>query len=116
MMERSRKLTIPALAMAFALSSFSSVAMAEQDSSGMNGSEASDSSMIGSDAWITTKVRAELATTVGLDSAKVSVETEDGTVILTGVVDNEVMVEKVVAAAKSVEGIKDVDHEGLKVK
>lgn len=69
-----------------------------------------------SDAWITTKVKAELATTKGVKSTDISVKTVDGVVTLTGVLPTEIAVKKAVAAAKSIQGVKDVDAAGLKVK
>lgn len=67
-----------------------------------------------SDAWITTKVKSELATTKGVKSMDVTVKTVDGVVTLTGVLPTENAVNKAVAVAKSVKGVKDVDAAGLK--
>lgn len=69
-----------------------------------------------SDAWITAKVKSELATTKGVKSMDVSVKTVDGVVTLTGVLPTHIAVKKAVAAAKSVKGVKDVDASGLKAK
>ncbi len=66
------------------------------------------------DTWITTKVKAELATTDGVKSTDVSVKTVDGVVTLTGVLGTSVAVKKAIAAAESVKGVKKVDHSGLK--
>jgi len=68
------------------------------------------------DTWITTKVKAELATTDGVKSTEISVKTLDGKVILIGVLPTQVAVDKAVAATKSVKGVKAVDDSGLKVK
>jgi hyperosmotically inducible protein len=68
------------------------------------------------DAWITTKVKSELATTKGVKSMDVDVKTVDGVVTLVGVLPTQLAVDKAVAAAKSVKGVKDVDDSGLKVK
>ncbi len=68
------------------------------------------------DAWITTRVKSELATTKGVTSTDVSVTTADGTVTLTGVLADDVAVKKAVAAAKSVKGVRSVDSSGLKAK
>ena len=68
------------------------------------------------DTWITTKVKTELASTAGVKSADVSVNTVDGVVTLTGVLANDVAVKKAVAAAQSVKGVKKVDSSGLKTK
>lgn len=68
------------------------------------------------DTWITTKVKSVLATTEGVKSMDISVDTVDGKVTLTGVQANEIAVKKAVAAAKSIKGVKEVDSSGLKVK
>jgi hyperosmotically inducible periplasmic protein len=67
-----------------------------------------------SDTWITTKVKSELATTDGVKSMDIDVKTVNGTVMLTGMLGTSTAVEKAVAAAKSVKGVKDVDATGLK--
>ena len=68
------------------------------------------------DTWITTKVKSELATTDGVKSMDISVKTVDGVVTLTGVLANDMVVKKAVAAAQSVKGVKSVDSSGLKAK
>lgn len=77
---------------------------------------AMDSNQPGSDTWITTKVKAELATTQGVQSTDISVKTVNGVVTLIGVLDNDVAVQKAVAAAKSIQGVTQVDSSGLKTK
>jgi hyperosmotically inducible protein len=67
-----------------------------------------------SDAWITTKVKGELATTKGVKSMDVTVRTTNGVVTLTGVLATRTDVRKAIAAAESVKGVKDVDASGLK--
>lgn len=69
-----------------------------------------------SDAWITTKVKSELATTKGVKSMDVTVRTTNGVVTLTGVLATKTDVRKAIAAAKSVKGVKDVDASGLKTR
>lgn len=68
------------------------------------------------DTWITTKVKAELATTEGVKSTDISVKTIDGVVSLIGVLKSSMAVDKAIAAAESVKGVKRVDSSGLKVK
>ncbi|HET9819863.1 MAG TPA: BON domain-containing protein [Rhodanobacteraceae bacterium] len=77
---------------------------------------AMDSNQPVSDTWITTKVKTELATTQGVESTDISVKTVNGVVTLTGVLASDVAVDKAVAAAKSVKGVKQVDASGLKSK
>ena len=66
------------------------------------------------DTWITTKVKAELATTEGVKSTNIDVKTTDGVVTLIGVLQSPTAVKKAVAAAESVKGVKKVDDSGLK--
>lgn len=112
-MKTSVALSAVALAVATALGSFAGMAQAQD-------APASDHStnmrQAGSDAWITTKVKTELATTKGVSSSDVSVNTVDGVVTLTGVLPTRIAVNKAVAAAKSVKSVKSVDASGLKVK
>lgn len=70
----------------------------------------------GSDTWITTKVKAKLATMQGVQSTDVSVKTVNGVVTLTGVLPSETEVDQVTTATKSIKGVKDVDGSGLKAK
>ena len=73
-----------------------------------------DSEQPVTDTWITTKVKAELATTDGVKSTDISVTTVDGVVTLTGVLASSTGREKAIAAAKSIKGVKSVDASGLK--
>lgn len=73
-----------------------------------------DSDQPATDTWITTKVKAELATTEGVKSNDVTVKTIDGVVTLTGVLGTDVAVKKAIAAAESIKGVKKVDHSNLK--
>ncbi|HEU4662808.1 MAG TPA: BON domain-containing protein [Dokdonella sp.] len=79
-----------------------------------NNDNAMESDQPITDTWITTKVKSELATTEGVKSMDIDVKTVDGKVMLTGVLANDVAVQKAVAAAKSVKGVKTVDSSGLK--
>lgn len=68
-----------------------------------------------SDAWITTKVKSELATTKGIKSTDISVSTSDGVVTLTGSVATAKVKAKAEHVAKRVKGVKSVDSGGLTV-
>ncbi len=81
-----------------------------------NDNDKADSDQPVTDTWITTKVKAELATTDGVKSNDVSVKTVDGMVTLTGMLATKLDVDKAVAAAQSVKGVKKVDHSNLKSK
>jgi hyperosmotically inducible protein len=69
-----------------------------------------------SDTWITTKIKADLASTKDLKSTDISVETNNGVATLTGTVPSEIEHKKAVAATESVKGVVKVDSSGLKVK
>lgn len=68
----------------------------------------------GSNAWITTKVKSKLATTKGVPSTDISVDTAEGVVTLTGMLPSKMAVNKAITAAKSIKGVKKVDASGLK--
>lgn len=109
--------TISALVLAAALGTgmIATVALASPQTP--SGDEHSSSaSQAVSDAWITTKVKSELATTKGVKSMDVTVGTKDGVVTLAGVLATRTDVMKAIAAAESVKGVRDVDASGLKAK
>lgn len=76
--------------------------------------ESADSDQPVNDTWITTKVKAELATTDGVDNMDISVHTVNGVVALSGMVKSDIERKKAVAAARSVKGVRKVDTSGLK--
>ncbi len=61
------------------------------------------------DAWITTKVKTSLATTPGVKSGDVHVDTSDGIVRLSGVVDDSYAAERAIDAALKEKGVVAVD-------
>ncbi|HEX5305290.1 MAG TPA: BON domain-containing protein [Dyella sp.] len=65
------------------------------------------------DAWITTKVKSEFATTKGVDATDISVSTTDGVVTLSGHVASAAEKVKAEEVARSVKGVKSVDISGL---
>jgi len=76
--------------------------------------KSSDSDQPVTDTWITTKVKSELATTEGVKSMDIDVKTTNGVVMLTGTQPNSMAVQKAVAAAQSIKGVKRVDATALK--
>jgi hyperosmotically inducible protein len=68
------------------------------------------------DTWITTKVKAEFATTKGIKATDISVSTSDGVVTLTGSVARSNEKIDAVRVAKHVKGVKHVDASGITVK
>ncbi|HEV2623429.1 MAG TPA: BON domain-containing protein [Frateuria sp.] len=67
------------------------------------------------DAWITTKVKSELATTKHVHATDISVDTTDGVVRLTGTVGSKKEKSRAVHVARKVKGVKSVDATGLTV-
>ena len=67
------------------------------------------------DAWITTKVKSEFATTKGVDATDISVSTSDGTVMLSGHVASAAEKMKAERIARAVKGVKSVDTSGLTI-
>jgi hyperosmotically inducible protein len=114
-MKYSRIVPVVALAATLGFGMTVGTAFAAQDAA-PTGDHSSSAGQAVSDAWITTKVKSELATTKGVKSTDVTVKTVDGVVTLVGVLPSKLAVDKAVAAAKSVKGVKDVDDSGLKVK
>lgn len=68
-----------------------------------------------SDAWITTKVKSEFATTKGVDATDISVTTRQGHVMLSGTVSGEPEITAAKEVAMKVKGVKSVDTSGLKI-
>lgn len=88
--------------------------------SAQTGAQASDQASMDSqqpvnDTWITTKVKTKLTTTDGVDAMNISVDTVNGVVYLTGSLASDVEKKKAVAAAKSIQGVKQVDSSGLMI-
>lgn len=67
------------------------------------------------DTMITTKVKTALLAEKGIDSAKISVETDKGKVMLSGDVKGPDQRQKAEAVARKVNGVKEVDNK-LEVK
>jgi len=101
-----------ASALSFGAASFAS---AQQPTATPDNNDATaDSEQPVTDAWITTKVKTELGITEDVKAMDINVDTKDGMVTLTGVVASDTEVQKAVAAAKSVKGVRSVDASGLK--
>ena len=61
------------------------------------------------DGWITTKVKAELATTKGIKSADIDANTDHGVVRLSGTVDSPQTAERAIDRALDVKGVVAVE-------
>jgi hyperosmotically inducible protein len=112
----TKHIRIPALALASMLTlAVAPLALAADPTSPNNDAKMKSDQPV-TDTWITTKVKSTLATTDGVSSTDISVKTVDGVVTLTGVLASDIAVKKAVAAAKSIDGVKNVDSSGLKSK
>lgn len=69
-----------------------------------------------SDSGITTKVKADLLVTEETKGLDIIVTTTNGVVTLSGKLDSQARVEKAVAVARSIKGVKSVDATTLTVK
>jgi len=67
------------------------------------------------DAWITTKVKSEFATSKNIHATDISVDTSDGMVRLTGKVASNMEKNRAIQVAHHVKGVKSVDATGLMV-
>ena len=103
------------LGVAFVLGGSSLALAAEHQMPAENAADM-DSDQPVTDTWITTKVKADLATTDGVKSTEISVTTVNGVVTLVGVLDSKTGVEKAIAVAKGIKGVVSVDAAGLKAK
>lgn len=113
-MNTKNTMTSLALAISLSFAAGSGLALAADQATADEDHSSSMTEAV-SDAWITTKVKTELATTKGVSSTDISVTTVDGLVTLTGVLSNKAEIDKAVAMTRSIEGVQDVDAAGLKV-
>ena len=74
-----------------------------------------DSHQPGSDTWITTKVKAELLTTGNVPGMEIKVETVNGVVMLSGMVNSAAEKDRAVTVAGGIQGVKQVDASNLRV-
>jgi hyperosmotically inducible periplasmic protein len=68
------------------------------------------------DTLITTKVKASLATDPQVSALAITVETDNGIVTLSGVVENESERQRAIQLAQGIDGVKRVDANKLLVK
>ena len=67
------------------------------------------------DAWITAKVKSELATAKNVKASDIDVDTSDSMVTLSGMVSTSSEKTRAVDLAKAVKGVKSVDASNLRV-
>jgi len=73
-----------------------------------------DASEIVSDAWITSKVKADLLAADDVAGTAIDVDTKDGAVTLNGSVKSQAEADKAIARAKAIKGVTQVNS-NLKV-
>ena len=104
-----------ALACAFAAVPFSQVLAQYADPQMQKSADNQTVPDKAADAWITTKVKTELATAKHVKASDISVETSDGVVTLSGTVSTKGEKTRAVKLAKAVKGVKSVDASNLRV-
>ncbi|HET8941296.1 MAG TPA: BON domain-containing protein [Rudaea sp.] len=109
------RLLVTAIGAALAIGS-AGIAYAVEAPNSTSATSQDQSAQPGTDTWITTKVKAELMTTKGISSTDIDVTTTNGVVTLSGVLDTKAEVQKSIAVAKSVKGVKKVDAAALKTR
>ncbi|HEY6543966.1 MAG TPA: BON domain-containing protein [Dokdonella sp.] len=114
MTTRTTNLTTLMLASALSFGAASFAVAQQPAATPANNDTNVDSEQPVTDAWITTKVKTELGITEDVKAMDIDVDTKDGMVTLTGVLQDEAAVKKAVAATKSVKGVRSVDASGLK--
>lgn len=116
MMTKTLRKSLLATALIAAAGGFGmGTAMAHGAVAGVQASQGRDMGDKMSDAWITTKVKSEFATTKGVGFTDISVDTKAGVVVLTGTVGSDAEKELAKRTAAGVKGVRSVDASGLKV-
>lgn len=89
---------------------------AQEDTGGKDKMMERESGQPVDDAWITTKVKADLLATEDVSGLQLNVETVEGVVSLSGEVDSQAEADRAVAVAKGIKGVSRVDASGIKVR
>jgi hyperosmotically inducible protein len=111
-----RTLAAAGLAAALAAVPFAQ-AVAQDDAQSDSSMQSANQTVPGKmdDAWITTKVKSEFATTRDIHATDISVDTSEGMVRLTGKVGSNMEKNRAIQVAHNVKGVKSVDATGLTV-
>lgn len=112
-----RALVAAGLATALAAVPFAQAAAQDAGAQSSGSMESSNQTVPGKvdDAWITTKVKSEFATSKHIHATDISVDTTDGKVTLTGTVASNKEKNRAIHVARNVKGVKSVDATGLTV-
>lgn len=84
-----------------------------QQESRSEGANTSENTSLGTDiddGVITTKVKAALLKDIGLESLDIKVETRKGTVQLSGFTENTNQIDRAIAIAQEIDGVRNVDN------
>jgi hyperosmotically inducible periplasmic protein len=92
-------------AIAIAMSAGTVFAQTEPEEEPRTSNEATE---VVTDAWITSKVKADLLAADEVSGTAINVDTKDGMVTLNGTVKSQMEADKAVARAKAIEGVKNV--------
>ena len=112
--ERIRKIAVGVLTTVFVALAIAP-AMAQDNRSSEQRAEQDSEQPVG-DAWITAKVKTELAAAEDAPAMAIDVDTVNGTVTLSGTVDSQTEADRAKAVAQKVQGVRGVDATGLKVR
>lgn len=99
------KLIATTVAIALAVSTGSVLAQTEPEEEPRTSNDATE---VVTDAWITSKVKADLLAADEVAGTAINVDTKDGVVTLNGNVKSQMEADKAVARAKNIEGVKQV--------
>lgn len=111
----TRKTLAAGLAVCLAATPFAQLAAQDAGAMQKSAAEQQTAPSKAADAWITTKVKSELATTKGIKSGDLSVTTTDGAVSITGTANSAMEKVRIEQVAKTVKGVKSVDTGGVTV-
>lgn len=104
----TRTISITALLVALAVPGFA-VAQEAVPEPGTNEPQTTEAGETITDAWITTKVKADLLATEDVAGTDIDVDTVDGVVTLTGTVESQAEADKAESVAAGIEGVTQVD-------
>jgi len=93
------------VAIALAMSTGAVVAQQKEPTEHHTSNEATE---VVEDAWITSKIKADLLATHEAPGMAIDVDTKDGVVTLNGTVKSQAEADKAVAHAKTIKGVKHV--------
>lgn len=99
------KLIATTVAIAIAMSTGAAFAQTEPEEEPRTSNDATE---VVTDAWITSKVKADLLAADEVAGTAINVDTKDGVVTLNGNVKSQMEADKAVARAKNIEGVKQV--------